>query len=153
MFVWKLSTRWSVQRCRGPVLKELDRCRTHLPVKRWSVEAVMGHYVEQYEKRYCRRWTVPWESAPQALQPLEKLVKQVGVEEAVDAITLVFSKEFRWMTYHLRALGNEGFYCNTIVPALEKMHEKSKKGQEGGQWSGKWAGKSRVVSPEEFWQI
>ena len=86
----------------------------------WTPLAVLGYYVDQYERFYHRRWQVDGVAALGAYNDAVLLCEREGVEYAVAAIEAVFGKELRWVDNKMSFLTNKRTFTTHVVPVVHK---------------------------------
>ena len=138
--VWKI--RWSkpkpVRRplipegyspTRAAALKQLETQQAQFPQDVWTVEALFGLYVRNYEKRHCRHWPFSGEYGQVISKDLASLIWRVGVEEAFRAVDAVFS--LQWVKgEHITILNNIDRYARFILPELDARLQQRKIGEQ-----------------------
>ena len=127
---------------RTAAIRELERVRFR---KTWTLQALFGLYIENYEARYRRRWPFTAKVGGDVVADLKALVDRVGLDEAKQSIQLIFT--MRWITEHRGILANRDLYARFIIPELDKANQAR---GEPGQWTGTRQAESREVTADEF---
>ena len=107
-----------------------------------SAMAVLGHYIEAYEKRFHRRWPFTGVQTRLDYDDLLLLVRRVGVDEATRAVAVIFGPKFKWLNgRYSRFLANRDAYGNHVVPVLSEQQS-----GEQAEWSGARTSGAQEVS-------
>lgn len=104
----------------------------------WPVLAVVGWYMHQYRKRFCREWKGGIAGVRQLHFDVTCLTLKWDVELAVDAIEAVFSDALKWVKGdHLSFMFNGNNMTRFVIPAVDVVKTARRGKGEQAEWSGK----------------